>query len=168
MFVVGNGFDLNLGLKTSYKDFMKSHWFSDIKNNFLVDYLRKKQSLNLWVDIENELSVYSQSTFLPRIYIEGKPKKGDTLRDEYNELCSHLKSYLMEVTKEGGYFSAMGTYVLDQAFKLSPVYILTFNYTNTIENILSDISYNESEYIINHVHGTLKNGFVFGVEDNAK
>lgn len=34
VFVVGNGFDLNLGLKTSYKDFMKSHWFSDIKNNF--------------------------------------------------------------------------------------------------------------------------------------
>ena len=31
VFVVGNGFDLNLGLKTSYKDFMKSHWFSDIK-----------------------------------------------------------------------------------------------------------------------------------------
>ena len=30
VFVVGNGFDLNLGLKTSYKDFMKSHWFSDI------------------------------------------------------------------------------------------------------------------------------------------
>ena len=75
VFVVGNGFDLNLGLKTSYKDFMESHWFSDIKNNSLVDYLRERQSLNLWIDIENELSAYSQSTFLSRIYIEGKPKK---------------------------------------------------------------------------------------------
>lgn len=142
VFVVGNGFDLNLGLKTSYKDFMKSHWFSDIKNNFLVDYLRERQSLNLWIDIENELSEYSQRTFLSRISIEGEPKKSDTLRDEYNELCSHLKSYLIEVTKEGCYSSAIGTYVLDHAFKSSPVYILTFNYTYTIENILSDISYN--------------------------
>lgn len=168
VFVVGNGFDLNLGLKTSYKDFMKSHWFSDIKNNFLVDYLRERQSLNLWIDIENELSEYSQRTFLSRISIEGEPKKSDTLRDEYNELCSHLKSYLIEVTKEGCYSSAIGTYVLDHAFKSSPVYILTFNYTYTIENILSDISYNKSEYLINHVHGTLRNGIVFGVEDNAE
>lgn len=133
-----------------------------------MDYLRERQSLNLWIDIENELSEYSQRTFLSRISIEGEPKKSDTLRDEYNELCSHLKSYLIEVTKEGCYSSAIGTYVLDHAFKSSPVYILTFNYTYTIENILSDISYNKSEYLINHVHGTLRNGIVFGVEDNAE
>ena len=59
-----------------------------------------------------------------KISIEGEPKKSDTLRDEYNELCSHLKSYLIEVTKEGCYSSAIGTYVLDHAFKSSPVYIL--------------------------------------------
>lgn len=38
--ILGNGFDLNLGLKTSYKQFMNSNYFDKLvrkKNNYLIN-----------------------------------------------------------------------------------------------------------------------------------
>ena len=60
--VIGNGFDLSLGLKTSYKDFIQSNYFSLLvkNNNSLALYLNEKQEINNWVDIEKELTEYSK------------------------------------------------------------------------------------------------------------
>ena len=59
--VIGNGFDINLGLPTSYKDFVKSSHFDDMikRGNELAKYLKSKYELQNWIDIENELKTYS-------------------------------------------------------------------------------------------------------------
>lgn len=69
--IIGNGFDLNLGLKTSYKDFLESPEFGDLveRGSDLASYLRRIQGYNkriqgyntemLWVDVEYELKDYS-------------------------------------------------------------------------------------------------------------
>ena len=59
--IIGNGFDLSLGLKTSYTDFIKDNTFLsliDEKNEF-AEHLQKKSKLQNWIDIELELSKYS-------------------------------------------------------------------------------------------------------------
>ena len=61
LFILGNGFDLGLGFKTSYGDFMKSKEFLDFREStYLGEYLYKEQNKNkTWIDIEKELSKYS-------------------------------------------------------------------------------------------------------------
>ena len=60
--VLGNGFDLDLGLRTSYKDFWESN---DCPKNYpalLIKHLNEKWPDNLdkvkWYDLENELLEY--------------------------------------------------------------------------------------------------------------
>jgi hypothetical protein len=61
VFIICNGFDLNLGFATSYSDYVKSDIFQKISlwgNNALALYLRNKYTEANWIDIENELKVY--------------------------------------------------------------------------------------------------------------
>lgn len=59
--VTGNGFDLNLGLKTSYQDFLESDIFKKVSRTdpghpeIVSTYLRSIQAEKNWVDIEDEL-----------------------------------------------------------------------------------------------------------------
>lgn len=64
--IIGNGFDLNLGLKTSYSDFLASNEFlelSEDSSNLLVNYLNEQAKAShkdrFWVDIEHELKSYA-------------------------------------------------------------------------------------------------------------
>lgn len=69
--VIGNGFDLDLGLRTTYSDFMSSCCFldSDFLNPYILSkirskisgvnlfsYLDKKYRYERWIDLENELA----------------------------------------------------------------------------------------------------------------
>lgn len=59
LLIVGNGFDLNLGLKTSYANFIESEQFAKICNsNNFAKYLKNQNSIQRWVDIENEIPQY--------------------------------------------------------------------------------------------------------------
>lgn len=68
LLIIGNGFDINLGLKTRYSDFMRWWISNDIVHiGSLLEYLRNKfnKSSNhdelRWIDLENELKVYCKS-----------------------------------------------------------------------------------------------------------
>ena len=60
--IIGNGFDINLGLPTSYNSFVESKQFNDMvyRGNELAIHLKNKYELQNWIDIENELKTYSQ------------------------------------------------------------------------------------------------------------
>ena len=57
--IIGNGFDLSLGLSTSYMDFVNSDEFQILLNmqNQLAIYLKVNAELQNWIDIENELNL---------------------------------------------------------------------------------------------------------------
>ena len=70
LFILGNGFDLDLNLKTSYYDFLDSHYFKNNTTPFfsrnsldmskseinIFDYLKYKNDINGWIDVEKELA----------------------------------------------------------------------------------------------------------------
>ena len=55
--VIGNGFDLDLGLPTKYSDFIKSLCFDELceKDNKLANHLREVHDVKNWIDVEEEL-----------------------------------------------------------------------------------------------------------------
>lgn len=67
--VIGNGFDLNLGRKTSYKNFHESEYCPKTYPAPLIWHLNEKWKDNLenvkWYDLENELSNYYHQKIEP-------------------------------------------------------------------------------------------------------
>lgn len=172
LLIVGNGFDLSMGFKTSYGDFMKSSYFPHEETSNLCSYLHKQYEENMgWIDIENELSEYSRMLTTKKL----NAKKYNTildigsLREEYDELKSSLKCYLQEETKRafGPSPDNPAKGVINQLPADSK--IISFNYTSIIERMTRD-RFCISKGNLLHIHGSLDpyDDIVFGVEDSAK
>lgn len=172
LLIVGNGFDLSIGFKTSYGDFMKSSYFPHEEISNLCSYLHKQYEENMgWIDIENELSEYSRMLTTKKL----NAKKYntildiDSLREEYDELKSSLKCYLQVETKRafGPSPDNPAKRVIDQLPAESK--IISFNYTSIIERMTRD-RFCASKGNLLHIHGSLApyDDIVFGVEDSAK
>lgn len=172
LLIVGNGFDLSIGFKTSYGNFMKSSYFPHEETSNLCSYLHKQYEENMgWIDIENELSEYSRMLTTKKL----NAKKYNTildigsLREEYDELKSSLKFYLQEETKRafGPSPDNPAKGVINQL--PADIKIISFNYTSIIERMTRD-RFCISKGNLLHIHGSLApyDDIVFGVEDSAK
>ena len=192
-YIIGNGFDINLGLKTSYESFY--NWYvrqsqgsdSDVVKKFkeeINNYIEKKGSELNWSDLEYGLGLYSEAV------------PPDQFLQLYADVVSNLKTYLngeyrffdrslYDVEKFrafledpiSGHFSYVRTKIL-QSFVANykgenEINILSFNYTNTIEDLLGDTDgwrTQNGSYVkirpIAHIHHTLSEGdIVLGVND---
>lgn len=87
VFIVGNGFDLALGLPTRYSDFANSNFWpvsenAEQKRDYLAQkkytsleaYLDDKRNMETWFDLEQELYNYAR-----------KPKNGSGFGQNENE-----------------------------------------------------------------------------------
>lgn len=88
--ILGNGFDLDLGLKTSYKDFWESEFCPKRYPAPIIHHLNQRWSDSLeavkWYDLENELLNYYKG--IP------DPSKGeDIITDEERALLEKFTSY---------------------------------------------------------------------------
>lgn len=76
--ILGNGFDLDLGLKTSYKDFWESEYCPKDYPAPLICHLNSRWEDNLdsvrWYDLENELLVYANKKDIEDIITEEERK----------------------------------------------------------------------------------------------
>lgn len=156
--ITGNGFDLNLGLKTSYQDFIVSDAFKSLlkANNQLCLYLKNQQEVNNWIDIENELKQYSNSVC--------KDSNRNIFRQEYQSLCKSLCDYLNNLDMSYIDDTSQAYKFITQKFER--LLILNFNYTLSLEYLLD---MNKLNHSIIKMHGTAKNNkIVFGVEDSAR
>jgi hypothetical protein len=160
--VIGNGFDLNQKLPTSYSDFIKSKHFNDLKgkNNFFVDYLSNRFNIQKWIDVENELKLYSKN--------QSKEEAINSFKKEYKIVCIALKEYLSNLDyasiNENEY-----SYKVIQKIMTKDFLILDFNYTETTKLILEQLgvdSVNIEERLIK-LHGDIKTEIIFGIEDNV-
>jgi len=159
--IIGNGFDLNLGLKTSYSDFLESQQFDELLDdvNSVAIYLRDKKNLKKWIDIENELKNYS---------IEDLPR----FQEDFNELSDSLVSYLDTLDYNNTNSSCHAIKLLSEISNDFSVLIIDYNYTSTISMLLKrfDIDLKDSKCKIEHIkiHGSVDEGnIIFGVEDKA-
>ena len=158
--IIGNGFDLNLGLPTSYQDFMSSSFFTDNLNigNSLFDYLSEKNNIQSWIDIETELVTYS-----------GDLNEGSSFFKEYSLLCESLKSYLKTLDFDVINHESIAYEFLVNTFDKDTI-ILNFNYTNTVQYILTNNKFSKKliSQNVKHIHGSVKdNNIIFGIDDKA-
>ena len=161
--IIGNGFDLNLGLKTSYSDFVNSKEFKSILNaeNYLANYLEGKHNLQKWIDVENELKLYSKT--------QNILEAAEQFRADFSVVSTTLKNYLATLSYANLNKSAYA-YKLLEIIKNEDFLLLDFNYTQTTETILLElgISQNEIDERLIKVHGSVQDGqIIFGVEDQA-
>ena len=95
--ILGNGFDLDLGLKTSYKDFWESEFCPLFYPAPLIYHLNQRWPDNLdavkWYDLENELLNYYKS--IPNPY-----EPDDYITDEEKEF---IKEYRPDLWNFGHY-----------------------------------------------------------------
>lgn len=160
VFVIGNGFDLNLGLKTSYQDFIESEYFQNHigKGKPLFEHLKTKHESQKWVDIEHELGIFSNSQSHYRDYV----------LDEYNELRSSLLEYIASINVSEINERSSAYSLIRKKFN-EDSYIITFNYTHSIQSILEYIGMSsEINELVYHIHGSvLQENIIFGVDDST-
>lgn len=176
--IIGNGFDLSLGLPTSYNHFIESDSFlRHIYSNLLFNAIKEKKDVHNWIDIENFLGEYGEA----HPYDTKSTKY--MFKKEYRLLCESLKEYLSTISITGINSSNSSYRILEEALAKIPdvvetnndsshcLNILDFNYTNSISSFLADTNF--KEYVVRRkkifhfqVHGSLKNNnIIFGVQD---
>lgn len=165
--ILGNGFDLDLGLPTSYRDFVESlecEILASSQDNYLTKRLINNYRLQGWVDVEEELKAFAK---------EKNGKSGPDIyrfESEFIELVNQLRRYLMRVTENPEKINAYSTSAL--LLKVIEMYpydfeIFSFNYTN-LNNIKKIIQLNKS-LCYRHVHGSVDdNTLILGFEDDAE
>ena len=165
VFIIGNGFDLNLGWKTSYIDFLQSS-FSPIHPSGsgscpMEEFLAKKLEVERWYDLECLLREYAAYGYESHRKADPKDEKF------FNELRSSLSEYIKEEGKEEINVDTLAVVVLKAILAngyFSSIY--TFNYTNLHEIAQKVGIY--SRFDFKHVHGNVdNNSIILGVDSHS-
>lgn len=160
LLIFGNGFDINLGFPTSYKDYFISDYFpfvhNDHKCHSLGHYVYEKGIHEKWYDLENILAEYG------RIIGEMPQKDVEGDKEDFSRLVTGLSDYLKALDYRQPKNDSIAANILRAANDhLLPPTIYTFNYTD-LEAISKFVGADYSN--IRHVHGSLKNNdIVLGV-----
>lgn len=198
VYLIGNGFDLNLGMRTKYEHFYE-YYLPICENDNILHIKNLKNTIEKekdnWSDLESAL---------------GKYLNNDMGREDavalHDHLIEHLPKYLASeeeryVIKEQR--AAMNKYLIAPQNTLLPtekafidayfagkkneswdIKIITFNYTKSIERLLGNISlplqisqhlgvnrsssYANTLSAIEHIHGFVDERMVLGVNDTGQ
>ena len=161
MIILGNGFDVALGIETRYSQFYeRSQDLRDFANsgNSLCQHILDNIKDGYWSDLE--CGLYKYSLAITQKYGIGNQEQADKFKHDFNELRTALFNYLkdaagatVEVIKET---PALGLNI--EWHKLEPQF-LTFNYSINTANMASmngryilngDDSINENHFIYQH------------------
>lgn len=182
VFIIGNGFDLNLGLRTSYSDFFDSKSFKEdsgktkLIQSFMsvprklgfptelvsvFDYLRAYRELTNWCDIEGALG--DLISYVPNDKHSGFIITEDSFKQLHSCFCDYLNKDVLNNsfnldTNSVAY--ALANMIAD----ITDLSVLNFNYTPSLEHISPKF-----EGKVEYIHGNVNdNSIIFGVEDELK
>ncbi|MGF9977712.1 AbiH family protein [Viridibacillus arvi] len=165
--VIGNGFDMSLGLKSSYQNFIE---YIKHKKNFDKDYelynynrlfLRKYENFHLnWSDFESlyeenvkKINNRSQKNEEPENILDIKSINNaiKRLEEDFTEyLLEEYPKWIEQRTTPIGNsgfkkFTEEINPFIEKLIKDENTYFVNFNYTNTLENLCESILYNSEE-----------------------
>lgn len=169
LFVIGNGFDLNIGRNTRYSDFAKSEfWPKDLKSN-LYEHLNQKSKIERWFDLEGELANYVAGWSQP--YMSGYqgtiPEIAKKDEQDFKVIVENMIEYLSFVEKETPPVESLAIKVFsmvcrDKAFKK----VYSFNYTD-LSKLYRSLSL-EHNPEFEYVHGCLADrSAILGINDSV-
>lgn len=186
LYILGNGFDMAQGMKTSYPDFYK--FLMKTECSLLLEQMKKEITADkkLWSDMEIAFGQYT-----------AKVNSVSDLENLYFELSDQLQNYLKtENAKFNPSEKLKNKFVLDFISpsrnlgetdkvkynnivnRLGNTYdisVMTLNYTDTLEKLLTlsvnnDKRINQNVYIrqVIHVHGQLGDSIIIGVDNKEQ
>lgn len=190
-FLIGNGFDIGLGLKTQYRDFLFDYLKRPSKTNIIKkmkDNIQK--DITFWGDAELAFAKLPFSTFgsdvssiLSECLQDFSGAFSEYLKNEESRICSpdEKMKYTFGLTL-CSYYQALSYYPrrneLKRLMKFNQlkINVINFNYTETIDKLLplsgamelpewGEVNVQFSE--VCHVHGALSagNSLLFGVDN---
>ena len=186
LLIIGNGFDIDLGLKTRYSDFIESGYYpikermsfdygyTNIKAYSLLQYLKMSYSNKGWIDIETSLLDYIKiKTVVDQVKIEGTNlyRKVKYLVDieyiqkDFETLRQSLTAYLNSISFDNINRSSTAARLLN-IFANKIVTILSYNYTD-LNKLMYKLGLKTTSFI--HVHGKLEDkSIIIGVQDDVE
>ena len=191
LYIFGNGFDINLGLKTRYIDFYEYYMSIDHKTE-LIRKLKNEisEGITTWADLELALGDYTKNINtqeeFEEIYYDIADNLGDYLEKKEKEFDFEKAS--IDVFFECLCFPELFLSQRDinelRSFNTQwnknqwDVNIITLNYTRSIEKILGDRKidfrigiHNGYEILIKglqHIHGYTDDRMIMGVNDMSQ
>ena len=189
LYLIGNGFDLAQGMATSYPDFYASLSQYVTKNSFEKDIISDiQENIEQWSDLEEALGKATTRYKDPNLF-----------RNALRFLNERLKEYLMseesrardtiklssqklenDLLNPSLYLEEQGMDVFNEVINEDStnvnIDVVSFNYTDTLERVLSPIRsathelYSRWYYFreILHIHGTLDDMILVGVNDESQ
>lgn len=187
VYILGNGFDKAQGMATSYPEFYR-YLVDEIKEgSFLLNKMKSEitEKITLWSDMEiglgnftdvtNKITEFDDFYFelneLLQKYLKTEDDKfmpSNNLKVKFQSDFVIIEKYLGNLDKE-----RFKTFISDKNFSIKDISVITFNYTNTLEKILSlDPNVTTKTFGNNitlrnliHVHGKLNNSIIVGVDN---
>ncbi len=161
LIIIGNGFDLAHGLKTSYYDFISDlksggmkYNFLNIEDNHLINSLNAENKM--WSDIEaayfDILTHLGNDSYIRHKYGSGISNYNNV--EDFNTDFEELKLYLIEyLIEEENKFVPIENYTeLFKYLKWNKTLILNFNYTITVSYYIRSSGIKQIQ-----IHGNLEN-----------
>lgn len=187
LYLLGNGFDVKLGLKTRFKDFLINGYTEQSSDVDLIKKLKRaiQNDIDTWADLEKKLGEYSTA-------VENETDYLTLFKDIRLKLADYIQEQKYEKSLQGDeYYNFtnsirnLNQYLLPgERFAITQsnndeINFITFNYTHSLESLLNysnvpiTIDGRKNNLLgvtinhILHIHGTPSNRFVMGV-DNAE
>ena len=186
LFIIGNGFDLGLNMKTSYEDVYNKYIVTPSKSIVISKFkneLSKRKPYDKWSDFEMGMAEYAETLELEDELIE-------CVRDFRGCMVNHLQGEfdkINELCKDDGYanrlinefnnslesfYGGLTQNVQKQLKSIInddfPEYnFITFNYTKTLEAVMG-VVYRKNNVTMNlplHIHGSFDNDVVLGIDN---
>jgi|688.fasta_scaffold384190_2 hypothetical protein len=189
VYIIGNGFDLNLGLKTSYKDFY-TFYKSLPEERTTIKKLKNSISNNFetWSDLELGLGEYTSNINsleeFDEVYEDISEKLSEYLLNQeasfnYERIEQHkVDDYLSKPEKSlpPSLANEIKEYKNGWSNSFWNVHIITLNYTTVIDKVINkdtknrQIGFNGKKNPIilqnlEHLHGYTNNRMILGVND---
>lgn len=160
--IIGNGFDLDLGLRSRYSDFFESeYWPFHDKETPLAKFLESRYSISHWVDLEEALAEYSSKPFSTRFRLEND-------EPDFVLLRSSFRKYILNEQKTFSPKDSVAARLLE-AFVLTACShaLFSFNFTSLNYIAAQKLKIRQGfEYC--HIHGCAEDGTdILGVGDYA-
>lgn len=164
--IIGNGFDIDLGLRTRYSDFAKSNiWEKLMRNTYgfdqdLLAALREAKEKEAWFDIEKTMNEYVRAIRPESLTTDLVDKDKKNFIEVTKALDKYLKDEQKSRTLESNHYAAQ---VLRLIADVGGFEYYTFNYTS-LGDIATSCGIKIDTSRITHVHGSLENdSIILGV-----
>lgn len=164
--IIGNGFDIDLGLRTRYSDFANSKfWEQLMKNTYSFDHdllgaLNEAKEKEAWFDIEKTMNDYVRSIRSEYLTSNLVDKDMSGFVDVTKALSEYLKEEQEARTLETNHYALQ---VLRLIAEVGGFEYYTFNYTS-LSSIAKTCGISIDSSHITHVHGSLENdSIILGV-----